>query len=54
MEKEQETLQNYINETQFEIKPSLWERVKQSKFIQTIKRITKRNVKPYKNLFKSI
>ena len=31
----------YIEETRFEVKPSLWERITQSKFVQAIKRITK-------------
>lgn len=36
-----ESLEDFIEETRFEVKPSLWERIKQSKFIQAIKRITK-------------
>lgn len=36
-----EELAEYIEETRFEVKPSLWERVKQSKFVQAIKRLTK-------------
>ena len=36
-----EELSEYIEETRFEIKPSLWERIKQSKFVQAIKRLTK-------------
>ena len=31
----------YIEETRFEVKPSLWERVKQSKLVQAIKRLTR-------------
>ena len=33
--------QEYVEATTFEAKPSLWERIKQSKFVQAIKRITK-------------
>lgn len=38
---EQESLEEFIEETRFEIKPTLWERIKQSKFVQAIKRISK-------------
>ena len=38
---EGEKLSEFVEETRFEIKPSLWERIKQSKFVQAIKRITK-------------
>ena len=38
---EEEKLSEFVEETRFEIKPSLWERIKQSKFVQAIKRITK-------------
>lgn len=38
---EEEKLSEFVEETRFEIKPSLWERIKQSKFVQSIKRITK-------------
>ena len=40
-EKVEETLEEFIEETRFEVKPSLWERVKQSKFVQAIKRLTR-------------
>lgn len=36
-----EELAEYIEETRFEIKPSLWERIKQSKVVQAIKRLTR-------------
>ena len=36
-----EAIDEYFEETRFEVKPSLWERFKQSKFVQAIKRITK-------------
>ena len=39
--KEPEELAEYIEETRFEIKPSLWERIKQSKVVQAIKRLTR-------------
>lgn len=39
--KEVEELSEYIEETRFEVKPTLWERVKQSKFVQVIKRLTR-------------
>lgn len=32
---------DFIEETRFEVKPSLWEKFKQSKFVQAIKRLTK-------------
>ncbi len=38
---EQESLEEFIEETRFEIKPSLWERIKQSKIVQAIRRLTK-------------
>jgi len=38
---EQENLEEYIDETRFEVKPSLWEKFKKSKFVQAIKRITR-------------
>lgn len=38
---EEEQLAEFMEETRFEVKPSLWERIKQSKFVQAIKRITK-------------
>ena len=38
---EEQNLDEYIEETRFEVKPSLWERIKQSKFIQSIIRIAK-------------
>ena len=41
VQKAEENLAEYIEETRFEVKPSLWERIKQSKLVQTIKRITK-------------
>lgn len=37
----QETLDEFIEETRFEVKPNLWERIKQSKFVQAIIRISK-------------
>ena len=37
----EETLEEFIEETRFEVKPSLWERVKQSKLVQAIKRLTR-------------
>ena len=40
-EEEQESLEEFIEETRFEIKPSLWERIKQSKIVQAIRRIAK-------------
>ena len=40
-EKVEETLEEFIEETRFEVKPSLWERVKQSKLVQAIKRLTR-------------
>ena len=39
--KKPEELAEYIEETRFEIKPSLWERIKQSKVVQAIKRLTR-------------
>ena len=36
-----ETQQQYVQETTFEAKPSLWQRVKNSKFVRAIKAITK-------------
>ncbi len=38
---EEKQISEFIEETRFEVKPSLWERIKQSKFVQAIKRITK-------------
>lgn len=38
---EEDKLEEFMEETRFEVKPSLWEKIKQSKFVQTIKRITK-------------
>ena len=38
---EEETYTEFIEETRFEVKPSLWERIKQSKFVQAIIRISK-------------
>ena len=38
--KEEETVDEYIEETRFEVKPSLWQRFKQSRFVQNIKRLT--------------
>ena len=38
---EEEKLSEYIEETRFEVKPSLWQRIKQSKIVQAIKRLTK-------------
>ena len=38
---QEEITDEYIEETRFEVKPSLWERITQSKFVQAIKRITK-------------
>ena len=32
---------NYIEETRIEVKPSLWERIKQSKFVQAIRNLTR-------------
>ena len=32
-------LENYFEETRFEVKPSLWQRIKNSKFIRTVKYI---------------
>ena len=37
----EESYTEFIEETRFEVKPSLWERIKQSKFVQTIIRISK-------------
>lgn len=37
----EENLDSYIEETRFEVKPSLWERIKQSKLVQAIIRISK-------------
>jgi vacuolar-type H+-ATPase subunit I/STV1 len=36
-----EEQQQYVNETTFEAKPTLWQRIKNSKFVRTIKMITK-------------
>ena len=33
--------QQYVQETTFEAKPSLWQRIKNSKFVRTIRYITK-------------
>ena len=41
VEAKEETLEEFIEETRFEVKPSLWERVKQSKLVQAIKRLTR-------------
>ena len=38
---EEKQISEFVEETRFEVKPSLWERIKQSKFVQAIKRITK-------------
>ena len=38
---ETEEISEFIEETRFEVKPSLWQRIKQSKFVQAIKRLTK-------------
>ena len=40
-EKQEESLEEFIEETRFDVKPSLWERIKQSKFVQAIKRLTR-------------
>ena len=40
-EKVDEELAEYIEETRFEVKPSLWERIKQSKFVQAIRNLTR-------------
>ncbi len=37
----EEEQKQYMEETRFEVKPSLWERIKQSKIVQAIKRLTK-------------
>ena len=36
-----EEQQQYVQETTFEAKPSLWQRIKNSKFVRTIRYITK-------------
>ena len=43
IEEEQESiaLDTYMDETRFEVKPSLWQRIKNSKFVRTISLITK-------------
>ena len=38
---EEQTKQEYAEQTTFETKPSLWERIKNSKFVRAIKAITK-------------
>ena len=38
---DEDMLDEFIDETRFEVKPSFWDRIKQSKFVQTIKRLTK-------------
>ena len=38
---EEKQISEFVEETRFEVKPSLWERIKQSKFVQAIKRIAK-------------
>lgn len=38
---EEDKVIDYAEESSFEVKPSLWQRIKQSKFVQTIKRLTK-------------
>ena len=38
---QEEIQQQYIEETTFEAKPSLWERIKNSKIVRAIKYITK-------------
>ena len=44
---EEEEVQNeeefaeFIEETRFEVKPTLWQRIKQSKFVQVLKNITR-------------
>lgn len=38
---EEENFADYVEETRFETKPSLWERIKQSKFVQAVKRLTR-------------
>ena len=40
-ETEEEQLSEFMEETRFEVKPSLWQRIKQSKIVQAIKRLTK-------------
>ena len=40
-DEEEKQISEFVEETRFEVKPSLWERIKQSKFVQAIKRITK-------------
>ena len=40
-DEEEKQISEFVEETRFEVKPSLWERIKQSKFVQTIKRIAK-------------
>ena len=41
VEEEQQVQQQYIEETTFEAKPSLWQRIKNSKIVRAIKYITK-------------
>lgn len=41
VEEEQEQQQQYIEETTFEAKPSLWQRIKNSKIVKAIRYITK-------------
>ena len=38
---DEDILEEFIEETRFDVKPSFWERIKHSKFVQTIKRLTK-------------
>ena len=40
-DEEEKQISEFVEETRFEVKPSLWERIKQSKFVQAIKRIAK-------------
>ncbi len=37
----EEENKQFLEETRFDVKPSLWERIKQSKIVQALKRITK-------------
>lgn len=41
---QEEPIEEFIEETRFEVKPSLWERIKQSKFVQAIKRLTRMRI----------
>lgn len=41
---QEEPMEEFIEETRFEVKPSLWERIKQSKFVQAIKRLTRMRI----------